>query len=81
LKKLHLQFAARAPFQLWPTMPNPFYDEIRRLRSLGFIRQRREMGVSSMRGHDGDVKDFFEISERGTMYLDLLATTDEQGVW
>jgi hypothetical protein len=58
-------------------MPNPFYDEIRRLRSLGFIRQKGEMGVTAMRGRHGDVKDFFEISERGKMYLDLLAATGE----
>jgi hypothetical protein len=78
VEKLHLhKLAARAPFQLRPDMPNPFYDEIRRLRSLGFIRQLGGEGVAAMRGRDGDVKDFFEISERGKMYMDLLAATGE----
>lgn len=75
-EKMHLRnLRARAPFELRPAMPDAFYDEIRRLRSLGFISQRGEMGVRGLVGRDGDVKDFFEISERGKMYLDLLAAT------
>jgi hypothetical protein len=80
-ERWHLEkLAARAPFQLRPDMPDAFYDEIRRLRALGFIRQTGEMGVRGMRERQGDVKDFFEISDRGKMYLDLLAAIGEQVV-
>jgi hypothetical protein len=79
-ERWHLEkLAARAPFELRPDLPNAFYDEIRRLRSLGFIRQTGEMGVRGMREQQGDVKDFFEIAEPGKMYLDLRAAIGEQG--
>ncbi|MGA8329338.1 MAG: hypothetical protein WB777_08595 [Mycobacterium sp.] len=79
-ERWHLEkLAARAPFELRPDMPDAFFDEIRRLRSLGFIRQRGEIGVSGLKNREGDVNDFFEISERGKMYLDLRAAIGEQG--
>jgi hypothetical protein len=78
-ERSHLDnLAKRAPFELGPATPNAFYDEIWRLRALGFIRQTGEMGIRGMRERQADVKDFFEITERGKVYLDLLATIGKQ---
>ena len=78
-EQLHLgNLASGKPFELRSGMPNAFYDEMRRLRSLGFIAQKGEMGVRALAMGSGDVKDFFEIAEPGRQYLKLL---DETQAW
>lgn len=79
VEKTHLRkLAGHEPFPVWDgPRQRDIYAELRRLRSLGLIRQKGDRGVASLQEEGGDVKDVFEISQRGKQYLDLLAQTGE----
>ena len=74
-ERMHLEnLVEGAPFPLSAGTPAPFFDEMRRLRDLGLIRQRSSRGIAVMQRDGGDVNDYFEISKSGREYLTLSAS-------
>lgn len=65
----HLQKLANGePF---PYQKSSFFElELRRLRSFGMINNFKGKGIRSMLA-EGDLRDYFEISDRGREYLRL----------
>jgi hypothetical protein len=77
-ERTHLRkIADREPFQVKEDEPNSFFDEMRRLRSLGFLTQHTGRGITTMRMERGDVRDYFDLSETARQYLDLLDKTQQ----
>ncbi len=77
-ERTHLRkIADREPFQVKEDEPNSFFDEMRRLRSLGFLTQHTGRGITTMRMERGDVRDYFDLSETARQYLDLLDNTQQ----
>jgi hypothetical protein len=76
---IHLQkLASRTPF---PFVRGPetsyFLNELRRLRSLGLIKNARGKGVRALEREGGDVGDYFSVTPRGREYLRLRAERDD----
>jgi len=77
-ERTHLRkIADRAPFPVTEATPNSFFDEMRRLRSLGFLTQHTGRGIAAMNRERGDVRDYFDLSETARQYLDLLDKTQQ----
>ncbi|MFK7847558.1 MAG: hypothetical protein AB8G77_19865 [Rhodothermales bacterium] len=73
----HLQkiSAATKEFMVKEDKTSSFFAaELRKLKALGFIRQRGEDGVRTLLQNDGrerNVCDYFEVTERGREFLQL----------
>jgi hypothetical protein len=72
----HLEkIASKTPFLVRANKTSSFFaTELRKLRSLGFIKQIGEEGVRNLLKEDGkerNVCDFFEITSRGREYIQL----------
>jgi hypothetical protein len=55
-----------------------FVAELRRLRALGMVLGRPGKGIRSLLTEGGDVKEHFEITERGREYLKLRQEIDAE---
>lgn len=70
----HLEkIAKKTPFWVKSNKTSSFFaTELRKLRALGFVRQIGEDGVQALLdGKEHNVCDFFEITARGSEYIQL----------